>query len=106
MILLPRPPPQSPFGVFVHASWPDVVDPDRLHDRLRVAYPRVDLLEEARKAWAWEQAKGARGRKKAHERFLTNWMSNAAPTLAASAPGRREVIGFDDVTGKPLYREG
>lgn len=101
--LLPAPPPSSPFGRFVAENWPDVTDPDRLWRRLRDTHPRLDLLAEARKALAWEAA-NTRKKKRDHSRFLTNWMANARPALAAvpAIPRRREVL---DVTpeGKVIY---
>jgi hypothetical protein len=101
----PRVAPTTPLGRFIASVWSDVEDPDALEARLRVAYPQVDLLGEARKAWAWEQSRPPSSRKKAHAAFFTNWVGRARPTLVATPQAPRRVFSGLDEHGKPTYQE-
>lgn len=104
------PPPcraaSTPFAQYLAQTWPKLTDPVGFEEKLRAAFPRVDLLAEARKARLWETDKASRPWKDPRS-GLRNWMGNARPTLPAEgqAPGRREVKDVDPSTGKVTYGE-
>lgn len=103
----PRPEPSTLAGKRIRQIWPDIVDPDALLSRLAAAYPGVQLEGEGgeiERAWAWESAQPPSGRKKAHERFLTNWVARARPRTFDPAARPRQVFQGLDVEGRPVYR--
>ena len=69
----------SPFVAFISEVWPDIESPDGFELELQKAYPGIDYLGEARRAYQWELT--ARRKKKVHRRFLTNWLNRCAANL-------------------------
>jgi hypothetical protein len=65
------------FARFLLEHAPDVKDPVEYEDRQREAFPDLDLLQEARRALAWNAAQPASIRKKAIGRFLNNWFARS-----------------------------
>ena len=53
-------------------TWKDIKDPIEFEKVSRAAYPKVDLLAEAKKARAWEVSKPERTKIK-HKPFLNGW---------------------------------
>jgi hypothetical protein len=88
----PESPPAdlSPLCAFLTSTWPDVRAPWLRETSWAAAYPGVDLLAEARRAQAWEDANPAK-RKVKHERFLVSWWTRAQDRggAVAGAPGPR-----------------
>lgn len=74
------------------STWPDVKSVPEA--AWLAACPAVDLLAEARKAYAWEQSQPASKRKRDHRRFLDGWLRRAqeraatSPTPAGDRPKR------------------
>src|SRR6266446_6500203 len=66
----------SEFARYVVAKWPDLKDPSGFEKRAREAFPAVDPLVEARKAFGWESSEPQR-RKHRHGRFLWGWLGRA-----------------------------
>jgi hypothetical protein len=64
----------SPFVRFLAETYPDIRDPSAFEKAQAAANPGVDLLAEARKAFAWETADSTR-RKHKHGPFLARWFS-------------------------------
>jgi hypothetical protein len=60
--------------------------------RAQMAFPDVDLLNEARKAAVWESEK-ASNKKKSARRFLTNWWGRTQESSKKDAP----VVSLDAV---------
>jgi hypothetical protein len=65
------------FAKFVSDRWPDVSKPEAMETEFLQAYPGVDLLAEATKAWLWENAMPSR-KKRNHRTFLMNWLNRCA----------------------------
>ena len=87
----PEPPaddsPPTEFGAFVREHWPDVRDVAVKERAWTEAFPGVNLLGEARKAFAWERSDPKR-RKSNHGRFLNGWFGRAqdAASRGVNAP--------------------
>lgn len=103
--LTSKPKPSStPFQAYVAATWPDVKHADELEHALADAFPKLDLLQQAKEARLWELANPNR-RKQRHAVFLTNWMRNAERYRARdqqALPQRREFRGLDR-DGRPVF---
>lgn len=68
--------PVSPFVAFVQEHWPDVKHADEFEQLAREAFPAVDPLVEAKKAFGWEHS-DAKRRKHNHGKFLWGWLGRA-----------------------------
>lgn len=64
----------------------------------RTAYPGVDVMEEVRKAHAWEVANPS-NRKKLRTRFLGNWLARSQDRARAASNGPRDTSGPGNGSG-------
>ena len=96
-------PPVSEFVQYVMKRWPDVREPAVRELEWREACPAVDLLAEARKAWAWEN-ETAKHKKTQHTPFLGRWFrreqdnasrSGGGPVRPATGRRQNEPVGPD-----------
>jgi hypothetical protein len=83
----PAPTPATPFVAFVVEHWPDVRNPADRQAEWADACPAVDLLQEAKRALAWERETPAH-RKVDHGKFLGNWFRHSQDDANKRGPRR------------------
>jgi hypothetical protein len=83
----PVPPSASPFVTWLAATYPDIRDPVAFEGAQIAANPRVNLLVEARRAYAWETANPSQ-KKHNHGRFLNTWFAKQQDRSVGHAPLR------------------
>ena len=75
-------------------KWKDITPEKarKLETNALDAYPRVDLLAQSKRAYAWEQST-PRHRKVDHGKFLNNWWAREQ-----DSPSRGERVRFETLT--------
>lgn len=94
----PATPPQSLIGRWFAEHWPDIRDPDALAKSLHDAFPALDLLEQAKRALAWEHANPERAKKR-HAPFFQKWLTRSQD----GSPGGR--LALTPPTTSPIYHQ-
>ena len=67
---------ESELVVYLSKTWVDIKDPVQLEQIAKDTYPDIDLVYEAKRAYAWEMS-DSKNRKKKHATFLNNWWGKA-----------------------------
>ena len=85
-----KPPvPESAFVAFVRSNWPDLKKAVEYERLAREAFPAVDLLAEAKKAFGWEHS-DVRRRKRSHGKFLWGWLGRAQDSASRGLGGAKQ----------------